>query len=257
MILEKLEFWDPKPFIDAANILVAADEPLKALELIKNVPGYYRDNLDPQLKELREDIYARLATPTFYMSEDRITLPDPKDVLIDVEVLLRWKCIKNDVDQYNKQGIKPHIVDLGPGSYWLPIGLNAHSLDFTYQDISLNPISKPLIIEHLEGKYFDGMPTGRPVIFVATEIIEHLHHEEDILSEIYRLGYRPNIVHISTPKHTFDYRAERINWRNYGTLGHLRTYTFGEFLLTIHRLFPGYKVTAYDHQILHARAELL
>lgn len=252
-----LDFWDSKPFLDAANILVGADEPLRALKLLELVPGYYRDNCPAELKSLREEILAALATPPFYQSEDRIVLPKTEDVMIDVEVLLRWKVIKNDVEQYNKMGIVPHIVDLGPGSYWLPIGLQGHKCLFTYQDISLNPISRPLIKEHLGDKYFDQIPKDRPVIFIACEIIEHLHHEEDICTEIYKLGYRPNIVHISTPKHTFDTRAERVNWKLYGTLGHLRTYTPAEFMLTVGRLFPGYKVTFYDHQILHARAELV
>ena len=94
---------------------------------------------------------------------------------------------------------------------------------------------------------------GAPRIFIACEIIEHLHHERDIRTEFERAKAQADIIHMSTPKYTFDGRIERLNWKEAGELGHLRTYTPAEFMRVVTRMFPEYTFALYDSQILHLR----
>jgi len=80
-------FWDSKPFMDAANILAASDEPLRAIDLLNNLPGFYRDHIPHEIQELKTKIYQDLATPIFYQKE----LPSPNysnpDILLMMQVL--------------------------------------------------------------------------------------------------------------------------------------------------------------------------
>lgn len=248
-----LEFWDSKPFIEASNILVAADEPLRALKLLENLPAAYRDFPPPEVTAHKRKIMAQLATPNFYVYNPDHTA-DPKEYVAKADSVLRWRLIKQDVESYNAKGIHPHIIDVGPGEYWLPICLSYIGLNFTYNDVGLSPECKVRslnrFIRHVQPK----TPTDRPVILVACEIIEHLHHEEDILAECMRLNAEPDIVHVSTPKYTFDTRKERLDWERFGTLGHLRTYTLTELFQVVVKMFPGYEYGLSDSKILHVRA---
>lgn len=245
-----LGYWDSKPFIDAANILVAADEPLKALGLLKNLPGFYRDHIPKQILKLRNEILSMLATPLFYAEENLRVLPIDQ-LMPQIEGLLRYREIKRDIQGLNAKGINPHLIDYGPGEYWLPRGLNYDQCKFKYVDAGL---STTTTLRDQIPEYKKDITEGDTVMLIACEIIEHLHHEEDIVTECLKLAV-PDIVHLSTPKYTFDIRPERINWKSYGTLGHLRTYTPGEFVLTANRLFPGYSLTICDSKILHIRAQ--
>ena len=251
----KLEFWDSSPFIKAADVLVAADEPMRALQLLDNLPGYYRDYPPKEILDMKRDIYAKLATATFYQKEDTPGIASYEEVKPVAHSFLRYQLVQQDVAKYNQEGKTPHIIDLGPGKYYLPIALKGDGLKFTYQDLGFNGRSQMSFLDHHQDLYVDKAAKGSPVIFVACENIEHLHHEEDIKAECYRTGTEPDIVHISTPKYTYDTRQTRLNWREHGDIGHLRTYTLPEFIKVCNKMFPTYRINAYDSSILHLRLE--
>jgi hypothetical protein len=240
------EFWDPKPFIDAANILVAADEPMRALKLLDEVPGYYRDNPDPQMTSLKEKILSLLATPAFYATNPYDTLVREEVAEHVVDSLVRGVLIRDDVKRFNDQGLTPHIVDLGPGEYWLPIGLKKKGLQFTYHDVGLCKEAQDKAYVFIKDRVRETQSPGQPVIFVACEIIEHMHHEEDIAVEYHRLKANADVIHISTPKYTFDIRKSQLDWEKKGDLGHLRTYTPKEFFDVVSKMFPQHQFVIYE-----------
>lgn len=247
------EFFDVKPFIDAANILVAADEPLRAIQLLDNLPGYYRDFIPKEVIELKKSIYALLATPAFYQSNPYDQLVRVEKSTAALENTLRGMCIWDDVQFYNKQNITPHIIDLGPGEYWLPIGLWKKRALFTYQAIGLCSKAHEKAMEYIKQFYLDTPPKDRPKIFIACELIEHLHHEEDIRVEFERINSDADIIHISTPLYTFDGRKAQIDWQKKGDLGHLRTYTPKEFFSVVTEIFPEYNWELKLSQVMHMR----
>lgn len=249
----ELGFWDSKPFIEAANILVAADEPIRAIKLLENLPACYRDFVPQDIWKHKQKIMAKLATANFYVTNPDITA-NPEEYAARCENVLRWRLIRNDVKNYNDQGIIPHIIDVGPGEYWLPILLKHNGFKFTYMDVGCSPECKQRSLEFFKEFYHPKTPKDRPTILVACEIIEHLHFEQDIQVECLRLGADPEIVHISTPKYTFDTRKERLDWENFGTLGHLRTYTLADLFNAVTKMFPGYVYALTDSKIMHVRA---
>ena len=252
--IDRIEFWDSKPFIDAANILVASDEPLRALQLLDNLPGLYREYVPQEVAELKGLILSKLATNSFYATDrDDEKLPDPEVFKSKLERLLRWKLIYSDVREYNLEGVTPHIIDFGPGEYWLPIMLQYYGCKFTYQDIYVSHSIRAQAMERLGDIFLPKPPSDRPVIYVACEILEHLHFENDIAVECLKSGATPSIIHVSTPRFTYDISKARLDWKRFGELGHLRTYTLSEFYWTISKMFPDYKMQAYDSKILHVR----
>lgn len=231
-------------FLDAANELVRADEVERAIHLLDNLPGFYRDNPPPEVAELKHKIVSRIATASFYAWVDaNTTTHDGKNSpMIDT---LRGRMIIEDVKNFNKHDQSPVIVDFGPGDFWVNEVLSSLDLSFRYEPITL--ASRGVWPDRLN-RWPD------PVIFCAFEIIEHLWNEQDIRTEATKLGITPDIVHVSTPLYTFDTECE--DWTVRQQLGHLRTYTPMEFNQILSRLFPEYTHMFYNSQIMHSRMTL-
>lgn len=256
MEIGSLQFWDSKPFLQAADILVAADEPLKAVELLKNLPAFYRDHIPVEIAQTIKDIYAQLATPHFYMSNKWDVLPRSEaEHRAIVDNTLRGRIIQTDIKLLNDKGLEPYIIDLGPGEYWLPMGLRFKGLKFKYYDIGLCPEAKKIAMLQLGNHYLDpkDFKHDQPVVYVACEIIEHMHYEKDLHVELARTGCSADIIHVSTPKYTYDGSAQRLDWRKYGDLGHLRTYTPKDFQDTVCGMFYGYSWQFAVDIIMHLR----
>lgn len=236
-------FWNVEPWLEAANILTAADEPLMALELLKLVPGYYRDNKPKEIIDLENKIYGKLVTPGWYSREPEFVCAE-KESAFTCTHTLRGDMVKKEVEKFNKQGLTPHILEYAPGTYWLPVGLKALGLRFTYQSLTFGKSPYP-DTKHIYGS---------PVIYCAFEVIEHLHHEEDIKSELLWSGLSADIMHISTPKYSYDGRMESLDWSE-KSLGHIKTYTPMEFANVVTRMFPNYTYTLYPEQVMHLRGE--
>lgn len=256
MKIGECEFFNTKPWIELSDILVAADEPLLALKVLDMVPAYYRDHIPMDMLRQKQDILSLLATPAFYATNkwDKRILDDDMAVSA-LENTLRGRYIYEDVLAFNKKDKVPHILDLGPGEYWLPIALKAKGLNFTYDDVGLCPDAKLLARDKIGDRMKEHPDPDQPVIYVACEIIEHLHHEHDLAVELYRKNIRPNIIHLSTPKYTWDGSAKRLNWRSFGDLGHLRTYTPQEFFVKVSSIFPEYELAldCVNGGVMHIR----
>lgn len=242
--------FDPIACQRYVESLVRLDEVERALLVLDNVPAYYRDHCPENLAKLRADILASLCTTHAYMTAEL----DPN---IDVEIADKWvkhtlrgMLIAEEVKRYNANGITPNIVDMGPGEYNLPIGLDRMGLEFTYQAVGVDAR-----LSRLAGDFIaklSGKPRG-PNVFVALEVIEHLPSPQDIVVEALRhCGSMPDRIHLSTPAYTFDVSEK--DWRKPCGLPHLRAYTPLEFGKVAQKLFPGYHWEFYPSELSSLRA---
>lgn len=238
-------------FLTAINELIRCDETIRALWLLDNLPAYYRDNKPPEIIDLKNELLKRIATPRFYANGDFDCQIDPDDKC-GMKNTLRGFLIRQDVKHLNDRGLIPHIYDLGPGPYHLPIILKNDGLKFTYKSIELNNKSLEFAMPYIGD--FIKEPTDEQIkIFVATELIEHLPREEEIKTEMLTECWLADIVHVSTPRYTFDVRD--IDWRT-KDIGHLRCYTPDEMVSLMKKIFPEYDGLYFNSMILHAKMVL-
>ncbi len=236
-------------FLDAANELVRLDEVERALQLLNNLPALYRDEEPKAISALRREILAKVATPSWYAEHEALggVYEADKD---NMRTTLRYQMVANDV----KTCKGPHIVDFGPGPFWLAACLRMDEYKFSYQPICLDSESNRKAWLEFPNK-LKSPPEDQPYIFCALEIIEHLWDERDIQIEAYRHYPRlPDIIHISTPCYAFD--PNHLDWRTRDKLGHLRAYTPKEFYGVVSDMFKEYNLEVFQSPILHARLEL-
>lgn len=237
-------------FLDVINEFVRADEIIRALWLCDNMPGFYRDFVPLEIINLKNKILAKVATPTTYSTsqfDKNIAFEDRNQT----SKTLRAQLILRETAIFNEGGIIPHIVDCGPGEYWLPFLLKREGINFTYEDVYLASEAHDLAAAHLKEEMVP-RKDGSPVIFVACEIIEHLWREHDIKTEMLSRVGLADIIHISTPRYTYGQFCE--DWdKEKEHLGHLRTYTPNEFVNLLHGLFPEYNYKFFDSFVLHMR----
>jgi len=242
--------FNSKVFTDCAEELLRADETERALWLLDNLPAFYRDHIPKRVVDLKNEVLSRITTSQFY---SKASIEDNLDMNNEtkMEDTLRGRLILKDALWFNSQDIRPHIIDYGPGEYWLPIMLNQHKIEFTYEPIFLNIKAHEKIKPWLEKNISQFPDSNTSKIFVACEIIEHLWRESDIKTEMLAHGGLADLVHISTPKYSFDTTCS--DWRTKKELAHLRAYTPREFQNILTNLFPEYQALYFDHKVMHAR----
>lgn len=246
----ELKDFKLQAFLDVVNELVRADEIERALWVLNNLPAYYRDFPPQQILELRNKILAKIATPTIY-STSKFDANIAFDDRHSHSKTMRAQFILMETEFLNKNNIVPHIVDYGPGEYWLPFLLKRNGIRFTYEAIYLAKGAHELAIPHLKEEC---VPKGEtsPTILIACEIIEHLWNEEDIKTEMLAHCGLADIIHISTPRYTnapfcLDWDKEKEH------LGHLRAYTPNDFVNMLFKMFPEYHQKYFDSFIMHMR----
>lgn len=254
----KIESFDADKLYDVINTYVEGDEVERALWILDNLPGYYRDFPPDNLKKLKQDILASLVTARAYSIGSMDTAIVPENATFFIENLLRGQLIWREVDRWNDEDKMPHIVDMGPGEYLVPIGLKQKNLSFTYDPIWMDKKAHDAAVPMIEDVLWDWDVVGRQrldpprTIFLALEVIEHLPSTQDIVIEAHRhCGGWPARVHLSTPMYTYDGR--RKDWNKSCGLPHLRTYTPREFIAEAQRLFPGYVLQYYPGELMSIR----
>jgi hypothetical protein len=246
--------FELRPFLDAAHELMRFDESERALQLLENLPAYYRDNPPPEAVQMRRDILASLITPHAYASID-FDAEVGRDVMDHLSRGVWIKETFESPDLFRSDGgteaLVPHVCEMGPGEYWLPLGLKKRGFDFTYHDISLlKRTGDNARALRPDLRFVDTPPEGAKRIFVAFEIIEHLTDPMEIAIEAARHCGEPEIVFLSTPLYTF---AVKDDWRKKNGQPHLRAYTPQEFFNTACEIFPGYNWDLRHDQIMVLR----
>lgn len=239
-------------YVDA---LIASDELAFAQEVLtRGMPGFFRDNVPEDVKTIKAELWKFLMNSDDYGSNwqdlELMSIERGKETIQNV---LRGTLILKDVQEYNAKNIVPHLVEMGPGEYWLPLGLKALDCQFTYHGIGLQGGAQTKAKELLGWNWREKEP-GAPTIFAACELVEHLWNDYEIPHTAAKHCETMDVIHLSTPLYTFgfgktDWRESKYN----GQGGHLRTYTPAEFMGVAQRLFPDYSWTYYHSHIMSVR----
>lgn len=238
-------------FLAVTEQLIISDEVETAFWMLDNLPGWYRDNVPYQVIKMREQLHRKLFTPIEYSKiecKGSSLFRQEKSLVRDsiFASLPRAQQVRLLVKQLNDQGETPHIIEMGPGSYFIPHGLSADNLKFTYFGEGLN--SKDNDEAFIDIKEWREVGSSKVNIFISFEIIEHLHNP----SEIYQYSLKHNLdfdyIYLSTPLYTWG--GGNPNWWN-ADLGHLRTYTPSELLSFAKRYWPNYDWTTYLGSEIH------
>lgn len=223
------KYFDVDLYLNAVEGMINADEVERAFWMLDNMPAFYRDNPPDRALEIRRNLHRQLFTPVQYQG-----IYDGVDMFNEEEAVKYWsgkaQVIEQLVRELNEEGKTPNIMELAPGSLWLPTGLRAKGLKFTYEHKS---------IDHGVKSPFD-LPTqmDEPAIFVALEFIEHLWHEEEILENYLKFNRRAKYIVLSTPLYTYCGGLDAWHSR---PLGHLRTYTPRELVRACEKMFFNYE----------------
>lgn len=245
-----IKSFTPKPFIEAAEILLNSDETLMALDLLEMLPSYYKDNKIKEIEDLKNEIRSKIATASFYATHAGVELEVSEDNCKAMSETLRGMLLCMDVKAINDDGLVPHIFDHAPGEGFVPIMLKHKGLKFTYEQIYVNHPTRMHTLKNFEEIKWDKIA---PAIWLSTEVVEHLHYEDEIRADINQKCWPdlPDVIHVSTPLYTFNPNVT--NWKDIGWLGHLRTYSPTMFMAMIQKLFPDYSMAYYESQVQHAR----
>lgn len=239
-------------FLDSIKELARADELERALWLSYNLPAYYRMNPPQELLDLRSELQAKMCTPRDYVNFiDEIN--ETPEQFEWAKNTLRYQILKIDMDLLNKENLKPHLVNFGPGSFWMERGLKTDGFKFSITPLFLNNKAFESIKEDIKDLISE-VPKDQPVIYNATEIIEHLWQEDEIRYEMLKVCGLADIIHCSTPYCTYDVGLK--SYKDRREYGHFRALTPNEFLNTLVRMFPEYNIDYYESQIMHCRLTL-
>jgi len=244
--------FDASYFLLTAQILVDADEAERAYWLLTDgLPAFYRQHTPERIVQFRNKIQMAMMTPLAYgdCKDDSLYCENDDRALEILSGTLRGQLTLQSVLQFNERGIRPHIVEIGPGEFWLPRGLRAKDCAFTYQDIGINEYTKAKSKE-IERSDWDEI---QPVIFCAQEVIEHMASPSDLGVELMRAtnGKGASEVHLSTPLFTYDGKPKPILELGRNGLPHLRAYTPNEFIQEAMKIFgPSYQWAFYPSQVM-------
>lgn len=230
-------------FCAAAIELVQHDEVIRALQLLDNIPAYYREHVPDDIRDLKRYIRSKILTVYDIQGNSWDSPLDAsyKDHKFEHQVnnTTRGLIVKAQIEAYNAKEIVPHLIDLGPGPYHYPIGLKNLGLKFSYESLNINKKAEAEARLILGDEIYRAPKPEQPLIFMACEIIEHLFNESDIRYSFDKVAINkmPEVVVLSTP--AYDYGQGKSNWLSEG-LSHLRAYTPNEFVRTVTDMFPEY-----------------
>lgn len=255
-MIGQVESFDENLAAKFIEMLVEGDEVERALLVMDNLPAFYRDNPPFRIARLRQDILGAICTPHAYFSSGLDAQVKPAEAEYYLNTLLRGILVQREVARYNRRGISPHIVDVGPGEYFVPIGLQAKGFRFTYWDVGFDQNTKRAAHPIIKEVHRERPEDEQPIIYLALEIIEHLPSPQDLAVEALRhCGKWPDRIHLSTPCYTYD--GKKKEWRKPCGLPHLRAYTPKEFAGVADKLFPNYKFEFHGSQIMSLRGQRL
>lgn len=241
---------DLNPFLQAAETLMVQDEAERALLVLNNLPGYFRAHEPEAVRKLRMEIESKIFQTCDYQIIDDDLPKTDEQAMAWVDGTMRGHVMNLKLHEANQSGIEPFIVDMGPGDYQLPIGLQAKGHKFKYKPVGVEQRAMEIAKERLKDKI--ALQEKSPLWFVAYEIIEHMPQPRELAQTAARYGI-PDKVFLSTPRYT--YANGKPEWREKGQ-PHLRTYTPNEFAFVAQDLFKGYTWSYYDNEVMVLVGEL-
>ena len=265
----KPKHFNPDEFLDVVEQMVVSDEIVRALWMLDNMPGYYRQYPPQRAVDLKRRIYNNTWNISSYVKdkaelyEDSLAYQakcnpgyvwDDLGTMMDIGFCQPRAPIAHDiVKEYNDKGISPFIWEMGPANYYLPYGLRKKGRKFNYFATTLNAEAFNDHKARLADVWKEAPDKEQPQIFICFETLEHLWNESDILHQYHRYGANAEIIMMSTPLNTLLGGLPNMDRE----LGHIRTYTPNEFRDIAQKLFPGYSWSYCFHhmQVIVGRKE--
>ncbi len=223
-----------------------ADEIILAYHLLDNMPGYYRENYPERAKEIKALVNKNLMSIYDYANnEDEFgekQFEEARVQLARMDSQPRGEVLVNKVRDLNRQGIEPHLFEVGPSNYFMPIGLAGGGCKFTYSDLNFNSRAKEFIKSKNIINFADRKPDDYKM-YLFCEIIEHLWRTEDAV-DIYRKYHNEaDWFMLSTPRFTMGGGLD--SWKT-RQLGHIRTWTPKEISTFATEKFPEFDWHIYS-----------
>ena len=133
-----MNIMDTAPLLFHAKYLVSCDETELALKVLECIPGYYRDNVPGEIKALKEHILSKFWDMYDY-AKDSQEEPHGDDYCKGfTNATMRGVVLLQKVQELNKKGNIPHIVDFGSGDMCFAIGMKLMGCEFTYHPLNVN-----------------------------------------------------------------------------------------------------------------------
>lgn len=235
-------YFDLDKYLSCVEEMISCDEVERAFWMLDNLPAWYRDNVPPQITQIKEQLYKKLFTVVDYAKvkcDVNFRSQDKEAVIRNIFGIPRFKAVLDLVFHINDEfSSPPHIVELAPGSHAIPYALSNAGGVFTYMGEGLNLKESEKAQVELSNWRIK-TPQGEDIkkIFVAFELIEHLKSPEDIYHYSLKHECEWDFICLSTPLYTW--KGGMGDWWK-RDLGHLRCYTPGEFLAFADKYWPGY-----------------
>lgn len=238
-------YFNVEKYLSCVEEMITCDEVEKALWMLENMPAWYRDHYPVEAKQIKDRLLTQFFTTNDYSKD-----PVPPDAIGALEHDLdRGQVVVNHCRKIiQEHGLIPHIVEIGPGNYWLPFVLKKENIAFTYFGQSLEPNVQAMAKEKLKPYWAEAPMAASFSMFVAFEMIEHLHNPIEIYQSYLKLAPKDTkAIFLSTPRYTFG--GGMGEWYT-AALGHLRAYTPKEFADFAMKYWPEFKWTMYDGHVM-------
>lgn len=236
--------------------MIQSDEIQIALQMLDNVPAWYRENYPPELAAIKQKIYQQTYDQIEYATDqDEYDFAcNPKaaaDQWNTTYCYPRNEIINAVVEGYNKQGMAPWVLDVGCSHGNMPMGLLSQGSRIHYKGLAPNYRASQKLRENIGDGFWREYPeVNQPTILVCTEVIEHCMNPHDVVHTAHKEGVLFDQIILSLPLGCLygglpDWSTRR--------LGHVRGWTELEFKEFAAKSFPGYSWTHTRHhsQVLH------
>ncbi len=243
-------YFDMDLHISNIYQFISSDEIQMAISMCDSVPGYYRDNPDERLEQIKNILYKNCYDQFDYASdydEANYSLDAIKAQCLSHYTYPRADILFNDIKELNANGQTPFIFEISPSHGWLPIGFHSRGVKFNFFGKNLNQQALKKIKDYFEEQGDDTwreMPkTNQPTVLVCFEALEHMWNPHDLEQAAKKTGFDYDCIYLSTPKYTLG--GGLPNWQT-RRLGHVRTWTPKEFIEFAQKSFHGYNWSYYD-----------
>jgi hypothetical protein len=233
-------YFDVKKHADAIVQMIQADEIQIALQMLEQVPGYYRDHYPPELAEIRAKIYEQTYDQIEYATDDEeasCTREFGEAQWDNGYMFPRAEVVSKLVRGLNDKDLVPWIFDLGCSHGNLPLGLIREGLRFSYKGSGMNFRIQEKVKAWVGERWLDRPRKDQLTVLYNTEVIEHCFNPHDIVHSAYKVGVKWDYIVLSVPMYTLGGGLPDWDTRR---MGHVRTWTPKEFHAFADKAWPGY-----------------
>jgi hypothetical protein len=248
-------YWDLNVHLLAIEQMIRADEIQIALQMIDQVPAWYRENRPAEIEQIRKTIYRQHYDIFLYGNDPDEAAQNEaicKEQWFGNYCYPRAEIITAEIKRLNDELRTPWIFDLSCSHGNLGVGLRDAGLKFNYLGKSMNWRAADKLKGWMGAAWADQPQDDQTTILVCTEALEHAWDPGDIVRAAYKTWANYDQIFFSTPLGCLG--GGLPNWET-RPLGHIRGYTPDEFLKFAIENFPGYSWKLYKSasMVLHGR----